>query len=239
MKKYIIIIIALIFLSNISAEEIKNPWSFSFALGLNLNKGNTDKIGGSSSIGLERMSQINEFVLKINGFYSETEKKKDTNKGDLTFKYDHNFLKSESFFVFIIPSYNEFQNLKYRLQTGTGLKHTFYKNNQVDYSLSGAVLYEVKQNPGDNEKDELARLSFRPKIKYSFNESGRAYLVLFYQPKVDEFEDYRILSEFILEFNIYKKLFFEFKIADEYNNFVPADIKRNDLAVINAIKLKL
>ncbi len=239
-RNIILIFSGLLIALSLSAEENteKKPWNFNFGIGFNYNKGNTEKIGCNFSIDLERISKINELILNINSFYSETKDKKDINKGDLTLKYDHNFLKKESFFLFIIPSYNEFQDLKFRLQSGAGLKHTFYKSDRADHSLSGAVLYELKQYLADNNKNDLTRLSIRPKLKYSFTETNKVYLIIFYQPNINKIDDYRLLLKFILEFNIYKNLFFEFKINDEYNNIVPEGIQRNDLSLINAVKLK-
>jgi len=238
MKTFILILCVLI--NNILfASEKKIDWSLELAFGITLDKGNTDRIGSNFLFDMRRISDIDEFVLNANASYGESEGRKDKNKGELTLKYDYDFFKKESFFIFIMPSYNEFQNLKLRMQNGIGLKHTFYKTKFSDYSLSGAVIYELKQYFDIPQKDEITRLSFRPKIKYFFNDKSHLYFVLFYQPKIDNCQDYRILSKFILEFNIYKKLFFEFRIIDEYNNIVPEGIERNDITIVNSIKLKL
>ncbi len=237
----IILLLLLIFINTMFGEDenekIKS-WNFELLFGLNLHKGNTDKTGGHSSFDIKRFSSIDELILKWNIYYSETSEKKDTHKGDFTVKYDYDFLKKETLFLFVIPSYNEFQDIKIRVQNGLGLKHTFYKNQSLDYSLSCAVLYEIKYFISDDKNEELIRLSFRPKFKYLFNKSSKLMMILFYQPKVNLIKDYRILSEFILEFNISGNLFFEFKIIDEYNNIVPIDIKRNDFSIINGLKIK-
>ncbi len=240
MKKFKFIIFLYMLISNtLIAQTNVKLWDFNFTFGINLDKGNTERIGCSISLDIKRSSKVDKFIINMNAYYSESENKKDKNKGDFTLKYDYDFLKNESFFIFILPSYNEFQNLKLRMQNGIGLKHTFYKTSKADYSLSGALIYELKQYLDVEKKEEINRLSLRPKIKYSFNKGGKFYFVMFYQPKIDEWQDYRILSEFILEFNIYKNLFFEFKVTDEYNNIVLQDIKRNDLSIMNSIKLRL
>ena len=238
-KIFITILFLFLFIFCLSAEEKFKPWNFDLSFGINLADGNTDKIGGQSSLQLERISKIDEFIFKINVVYSETENKKDTNKGDLILNYDYDFLKKESFFIFIFPSYNEFHDLKYRIQNGIGLKHTFYKGDNADYSLSGAILYEIKKYLNNDSQDELSRLSIRPKLKYSMDSKSTIYFILFYQPKINLWKDYRILSEFNLELKIFKNLYFEFKVKDEYNNIVLEGIEKNDLFIINSIKLKL
>lgn len=240
-----VVIISIIMLSHTYAqvennkEEDVTKWGFDLMFGLNYQQGNTDKIGGHSALKLDRVSSIDEFLFNANIFYSETHQKKDTHKGDMTLKYDYDFYKKESFFLFIIPSYNEFHNIKYRIQNGIGLKHTFLKNEYHNHSLSGAVLYEVKEYLHIKEKKEITRLSFRPKMKYLFNKENTLLLIFFYQPKIDQWEDYRMLLEFSIDFKIIKYLFFEFKILDEYNNIVIDNIERNDITIINGIKIKI
>jgi len=238
MRILITIIAFLVCAYSITAEENKKLWNFELGMGFSISKGNTEKMGMNSFCYLERITRINEFIFRVNGFYSETEKKKDTNKGDLTLKYDRNFWKKESFFLFIFPSYNEFQDLKYRVQNGIGLKHTFIKADTMNYSISAAFIYELKESLSVSEKDELIRLSIRPKVKQSFSKSGTLFFVLFYQPALEDFKNYRLTSDIIFEFNIIKSLFFEFKINDEYNNIVPEGIERNDLSIINSLKIK-
>ncbi len=216
----------------------ENKFQFESGLGINLNKGNTDKISERFYLNIIRYTDKLKLLLNLNQIYGESKGIKDTNKGDMTLKCDYDITKQEQPFIFFISYYNQFQDIKLRTQTGIGNKHTFYKSEKVDYSISGAILYETMEYLQNKDKGYLGRLSIRPKIIYNF-ENFKAKILFFYQPQVNYINDYRMILDINLEFKIIKHLFFEFKIFDEYNNIVPENIKRNDLTSYNGIKFKI
>lgn len=234
-----IFFLILLFVSQARSEEKDKPYKFELAPGITVFKGNTDRVGITGSMDMEWITKMNELVLLVNHAYAETEKVKDANQGDATFTYDFNFLERESLFVFLMPSYNEFQKLDLRLQSGGGYKHTFVKNDIAKISMSAAALYEREDLADDLGDSNIMRFSFRPKLKFMFGAENSISIIYFYQPRADRWEDYRMLLDTSVEFQIYKKLFFELKLLDEYNEIVPEGVKRNDVTLINSIKLKL
>ncbi len=232
MKKiYFLVFILQIFAVNLYGLNME------FVAGISLNKGNTEKIGVAGNFKLDWKTDRLKFILNLSQQYNETSGKKDINNGTMTLKCDYDLTKHEQVFIFFIPTYNEFQDLKLRTQTGIGNKHTFYKNQNYDLSISGALLYETKEYLASREKEYLCRLSIRPKVKIKIN-SNTFLFMLFYQPQINNFSDYRVLANITFNFYIIKSISFEFKIKDEYNNVVPQNIKRNDLTSYNGIKFK-
>jgi len=237
------VILSFILISNIYGEETntikkEKDWGLETSAGFSFSSGNSEKIGLNTSLTFKKFSETHELLLKGSYYYGESKGEKDINKWDGTIMYDFNFLKSESLFLFVFPAGNEFQDLYLRLQSGAGYKHTFYNKKGINLSISLAGLWEFKYSYA-REDDHISRLSFRPKIKIKPNDSFYLYFVLFYQPEIDYWLDYRIMGEFKMDFRIIKFLFFEVKLIDEYNNIVPENIIRNDFTIINALKFKI
>ncbi len=237
MVKQIIILFCLLLPGVINGASGPYGTFFEAGGGVTVNKGNTDKLGVNGSLDFKKVTPVLKLLISLNQYYNETKGVKNVNKGDLTVKCDYDITLNEQLFIFFIPSYNEFQDLKLRTQTGTGIKHTFYKNSTMDYSVSAAVLYETKEYLKNKEKGYLGRLSVRPKIKINFNKNV-FFLVFFYQPQITNFNDYRILGTATVKFFITEHLFFEVNVKDEYNNIVPDDIMRNDFTSYSGIKIK-
>ena len=243
LRKVGLIVASLLIAGKMSAAEPPaKPWHWDLGSGLEVFKGNTDKVALDGSSDLEWITKQNELLFKLNGVYGETKRIKDANKGDGTLNYDRNFFEKEGLFVFTTPAYDEFQKLDLRWQNGAGLKHSFIKNERYNSSLSVGALYEIEQYSTSNgvDKHDVTRMSFRPKFKAMLNEKNSFTFIGFYQPRVDRWEkDYRLTLDAALEINIFEKLYFEVRVTDEYNEVVPEGTKRNDVGVINSIKLKL
>ncbi len=233
-----IFIFIFLLISSLQADTITNvsyKWEISF--GLKLLKGNTEQVGINSGFTFERLGPDYEFKIKGNHTYGESRGVKDVNKGDGDIRLDVNFLKRFTAFVLFLPGYNEFQKLDLKVSAGGGLKYTFIKNTTGDHSISLALLYDYWKYTELEKK--MMRFSLRPMHFQKINEVLTLFFIVFYQPDVNNFQDYRIFGKLILNFKISKYFSFDVIVTDEYNNIVPSGVKRNDLTLINAIKIKI
>lgn len=105
-------------------------------------------------------------------------------------------------FLFATGESDPFKKLEARLNTGAGVKHTFWREDWSEVSLSGAVLYSYENlavadslaaslNDGVSN---MARWSFRGRTRKEFGEGRRLEQVVFYQPDWDELDDYLLES---------------------------------------------
>lgn len=97
-------------------------------------------------------------------------------------------------FLFATAENDPHKKLEARLNGGSGVKRTFWKDGWNEASLSGAVLYsyenlEVEALEEDGVS-ETARWSWRGRARRDFTEGRRFEQVVYYQPEWDDYGDY-------------------------------------------------
>ncbi len=99
---------------------------------------------------------------------------------------------------------------------GGGLKYSFYEG----YSFSGGYLYHY-QEIGDLSEG-INRLSFRLKGKRTLSKWGgpNIFGVMFYQPNIEDFDDYLASGEIGLSMAIVQNLGLKLSIEDHYRSML-------------------
>jgi putative salt-induced outer membrane protein YdiY len=165
------------------------------------------------------------------------------NKSDTQLTFFYHFPKLFSFFVYTRPSYNQLQDLDYRIENAIGGKINFLHDlgsseSKDELSLSAGVVYEIFKYNND-EQMQATRLSIRPKLEWDLSDNVNFSFQLFWQPNVEDFNDYRMLLRSALEFRISSSISFVFKLDGEYNSIVPEGVKQRDFILTNNMKITL
>jgi hypothetical protein len=237
-----------VILADKKKDEEKPPKKIkaSVAFGLDLSQGNTVAFGMNASLNInwkfEKKTEIN-FSSSFN--YLETDGEKKADKMYCQLLFDHFVLKKTTFFLLAKPSRNQAQEIDFRLETGGGFKYDIIDNYSTakdilntDLSFSAALIYEFT-NRFDQENEKIGRLSLRPKFKQQLSENLEFKIMFFYQPNFADFTDYRLLLDSEIRFKISKSVFYLFKFIGEYNNVVPADVKKQDLRFLNQLSIDI
>ncbi|NIP78861.1 MAG: DUF481 domain-containing protein, partial [Gemmatimonadetes bacterium] len=141
----------------------------------------------STEIGLTRL-ETSAYELSLDGRFrygrSEGEDVAQNLQGTLTFDVWPEARWSP--FLFATGEQDPFRKLDLRLNGGAGLKHTFWRDDWDEVSLSGAVLYsyenlEVADTLGDGIT-RMALWSWRVRGRRELSEGSRLEQVVFYQP---------------------------------------------------------
>jgi hypothetical protein len=108
-------------------------------------------------------------------------------------------------FVFATAENDPFRRLDVRLNSGGGVKRTFWQAGWSEVSLSGAVLYSYEQLELDESQiaadpladgiSQTALWSWRGRARKEFGEGRRFEQVMFYQPEWDDAGDYMLESQ--------------------------------------------
>ena len=103
-------------------------------------------------------------------------------------------------------------------------------------SVSAGILQNyIAYENGD--KDNWARLSFRPKIKWSISSALAFNFSAFYQPAINAFSNYILTGAAELSQDINKKVALKLKLNDIYRSVTEAE-KYNDFSSAMALSLK-
>ncbi len=159
--------------------------------------------------------------------------------------FDQKLSRKITFFIFGKPSRNILQEIDFRLETGGGFKYDFIDNYSTDkdklntdLSFSAAMVYEFT-NRLDTTREEIARLSLRPKFKQQLSENLEFSFILFWQPDVADFDDYRIIVDTGLSFKVSKSIAFILRFTSEYNSVVPEGVRNSDYRLINQLSISI
>lgn len=136
-------------------------------------------------------------------------------------------------FFFATAESDPFKKLEARLNGGTGVKRTFWREGAFgEVSLSGAVLYsfenlEVPDSIGRGVS-ETARWSWRGRARRELGEGHRLEQVVFYQPEWDEFDDYLVEARTSVRWSLTRSLAFLTTFLYERDSTPAPDVGPDD-----------
>ncbi|MBI2603355.1 MAG: DUF481 domain-containing protein [Deltaproteobacteria bacterium] len=144
--------------------------------------------------------------------------------------------------VFIQHAFNEQQRLLTRNVAGIGPRFDLFEDSYSAVFLGMAYLLEAERLgegafPDAGEKRSKQRLSSYLYFHHTFKKDLNVSLVMYYQPLLSEFKDYRILSELGWEFKILSALSFELSLETFRDSLPPDSVKKQDMEFKNTIKI--
>ncbi len=249
MKIKTIAITALAILFTVSVFGQEKPKAPQFArritLGSSFYSGNIERfdfrIGGDMS----RVDSAYEFNLNLNYLYSETDLRVKNREYNGSVKWDYRPLDRISPFLMVSGYNNTFKGIGLRWSGLIGAKYKIWHTETSDYSFSAAIQGDLERFATAGwEQDVFAidkkkiRLSIRPKIKQKLGPVTLDH-VTFYQPALDDFSDYRILSRTALSTKITPNIQFGLSYDYEIQTVTPVPgIKKEDHTVMANITVK-
>lgn len=145
---------------------------------------------------------------------------------------------SESFGGFSYLQYEsiKFQSVKARVTTGLGATVTFMRVAGFTIWASAGPMFE--QEDVDNEgRHQITRAATHMAIRYiSEDRKIGIQTAIYYQPKLDQVGDFRLLSASELELGITKKFSFYARFELSYDNQPPVKVKDQDILLRNGFK---
>jgi len=211
--------IFILFISQSLNAQIKSK----IALGGMFSKGNVNKQDYRGDLDFTKTDSAFEFSSLAKAAYSEENKVMSNRefRGNLRLDY----LPFHRFSPFIsVDGYNNyFKDISLRLSGIGGIKWSIYKKTDAkdkklvysNYSISAAIQYDVESYYSDKPKNELYRLSIRPKIRQKLVDNVFLDHVSFLKYKTSDWSDYQFESKTDLSTQITKKL--QLQISYEYD----------------------
>lgn len=246
MKTKHILLLALSALMTLTAkaqEEKTNPWSWQLGLGASQNSGNVENFSVKHNQELSRNDTVVSMDLHYNFVYQKTEGI-ETNKG-INGGYKVDLFQYNRWSPFVAAEFvsNHYKGYNFKISGLGGVKFRINKNrnDNYDYSISLAAVYDHVDYYDETELNtQFCRLSIRPKFKQKIGDCVTIKHTTFYQPAVNDFDDYIINSITSLDSKITTKLSLSISFNYEYRSILPGeDYKHYDCSTDVSLKLKL
>jgi len=158
------------------------------------------------------------------------------NKGVQHLRYNYRFHKRLSWEVFLQNQYNAISKIDYRRLAGTGPRYKLSMSEKYKAYMGSLLMYEnekTTETPSITHQDwrNSTYLSF----SFYFNENISLVSTSYYQPKLQEFSDYRISHQSALAFKILKNLSFKTAFNFTYDANPVVGIPQKEYELTNGL----
>lgn len=179
--------------------------------------------------------------LAILGYqYGKSNDVRSANKAFIHYRYIYQLNNTIDWELFGQLETNEFTRLSYRGLLGSGIRFSVAKSEQHHAFLGVGGFYskeKIKFTSGltDDGVEEFTRANFYFLSKYRVNPEINFANVLYYQPHLSRFSDYRALLETKFDFKINEDLSFRLSLDIEYDSEPSQAIKSTDVGYMSGL----
>ena len=202
---------------------------------------NTTKAALNTQFSWRSAKSINLAILGYQ--YGESNDVRSVNKAFIHYRFIYQLNDSMDWELFGQLEQNEFTRLSYRGLLGTGVRFSVLKSEQHHAFLGLGGFYsreeiEVTSGLTDDGVEEFARANFYFLSKYTASPTVTFSNVLYYQPRLSRFSDYRALLETKLDFKINEDLSFRLSFDIEHDSEPSQSIKSTDISYMSGLVFK-
>lgn len=219
----------------LGAQKSDDPehWAAEVGFSLNTSGGNEQLTVLTSQVGLSHL-ETSSYEASIGGRLrygrSEGEKVAQNLRGNTTLD-----LWPESRFtpfLFATAENDPFKKLRARLNSGSGVKQTYWRDGWSEVSASGALLYSYENirvdEPLGARVKHNARWSWRSRARKQIGDGRRVEHVIFFQPVWDQLGDYLLESETSARWSLTRTLAFTTTLLYERDSTPAEGVGAND-----------
>jgi len=160
------------------------------------------------------------------------------NAGFQHFRYNYKVKNRLTWEAFVQSQYNPILRLDLRLLAGTGPRLKIVKNKTIRLYFATLYMYEHEKITGETVQYDTHRLSSYVTFSLSIGENADFTSTTFYQPNVQNFNDYRIANDSSFELVISKKLNFRTGFNLLYDTRQPIGIPNLVYSLRNGLSFK-
>ena len=182
----------------------------------------------------------NYFLLLGNIDYSIANGEELSNSGLIHFRYNRKLNKKLRLEAFTQYQYNKILGIESRNLIGVGPRYKINKSEKTVFYI-GSLLMQEFEKASDNIKImSYQRLSNYLSLSIKNNANTLEFTsMVYYQPNINFWEDYRLSSQTSLAFNITSKLQFVNSINYGYDSYAPSNVSKKNIILTNGLKMYL
>ena len=195
-------------------------------------RGNSDV--DNYSAGLRAQYDNNSSYVVWSDFifdYGKAKGETNTNKTYMHLRFIHTLTKNKAlnYELFGQSETNYFTNVKRRFLLGGGLR---YHNNMQKYGnlFFGLGLFgeNIKYLSLDNPQEQNTRINSYISYTKAFDKKSKLSYVMYYQPKVDDFNDYIFSNGLEMTILVYEKLYLSFVVYYDVDSAPAIGVGKED-----------
>jgi len=199
--------------------------------------GNTDlfQVGGDVGVGV---LTEHHWIRAYAGMERLEQKGKDIlDNRYLHLRYNYRFSERFRSFHFFQLQANQNLLLDQRRLLGTGLRYRVLEGDRSRLEVGSGFMLEVehlndgKLGPEEDPDSETVRMTNLVVGSGSLGEGSRWVTVVYYQPNVKDFKDYRLAGEAGLGVGIIASLRLDVALTWRHDSRAPAELEENDLGL--------
>ncbi|MFU8843635.1 MAG: DUF481 domain-containing protein [Bacteroidales bacterium] len=224
---------------------------FSAGFGFGYSAGNSDYVSADASARVDYNGKSNNAFLVGNFDYKESNKEKAVHKGFLHFRGIRPLTPGLALEGFLQQQFDQFLLLNDRKLIGTSLRIRTMDFRSVKDTLTGlssylglGIMYEREVYNVGLETEELVkkeplRISSYLTFDYAISERINCWVVGYYQPKIDRFDNFKAVLEAGMEISIIGRLFFTFDLGYRFISEPVGDVEKYDVVIKNGLRVTI
>lgn len=221
-------------------ETTDKKWIGSIGLNMGLikNTNNIFWISNNAQIQYKDSTHTNYWLLYNQLSFQKLEGESFVNKGTQHLRYNRKISEKTKMEAFVQTQYDAISKIDLRLLIGTGPRFKL-SNNDKHYRiyLGTLIMYEYEKTTSISE--DMIQKDFRGSSYLSLNfyptETISIVSTTYYQPKLELFSDYRLLSNTTIEFKIIEKLSFTANFDYSFDAFPVEGIPKAQYELTNGL----
>ncbi len=233
---------AIVNIESLNTGEPPQGYSGSMNVAVDGQSGNTDKLGANLGARLEwHGGAITNFAI-LRYTYGETSGVQDTNNLFSHARHIHQLTDKTAYEGFIQAERNIFNRLTFRGLIGGGVRLKLSETPDVKTLLLGLGGFfsretlEKRAGLTDSGKQDIWRFSTYLNYVHRLNDNLRVLSTTYYQPAVDDFNDFRVLEEATLSVKMTDNLALNLSLNLSHDSKPPQAVKKTDTTYSTGIE---
>lgn len=213
-------------------------WGAEVKVALNGSQGNTETFAFGAAA--EAIRETDDDRLRFGGSIArESKDSEDTVKNSRGYGYyDYHLGAHWDLGGFVTLEYDHFKDLDLRTTVGVGPGYRFIDTKTMLFKVRAGLAY-VNENFRNDPDDDYITAVVGDEFRWTISESQSFYQLLDVFPSLEDGKDVLLHAEVGFRQSLYKNLFAELALIDDYDNVPPDDRKKNDFKYLFQLGYRL
>lgn len=216
-------------------NQDEDGWAGNIDTGFSLIKNTRDILQFTNKVNVQYLKEKHALLLLNDFSLMSVNKESLLNRGFQHVRYSYEtrpYLIPEAF---VQAQYNQIWNIDLRFLVGAGPRFRILRTDTSHIYMGTLVMYEYEQIANGSEYNRDVRLSTYLSGRYSFSPWVSVESITYFQPKVNDFADFRVSTESSLRFALTTRLGFHTTLSLSYDSRPPDDLQPTFYSWINGL----
>ncbi len=163
-----------------------------------------------------------------------------SNSGLVHFRYNRKWNEKLKIEVFAQYQFNKILGIESRNLIGIGTRYKINKSQKIIFYIGSLLMQEFEKASDVMEIVSYQRLSNYLSLSIKNKSKTLEFVnVVYYQPNINVWQDYRLSSQTSLSFNITSKLQFVHSLNYGFDSYAPLNVSKKNFMITNGLKMYL